>query len=314
MAQRLASAEATGTGEYALPVRPRRPGRRRQLWSIPYMLPALLLLGFVFGYPILRLISYSFESRPNAAGSTLTTDNYRLAVEDPNFFQALRHNLTLLTAVPILTIAALFFAILIFQKSRISNVYRSALFLPYMLSIPVVGVTFGTIYALHGAANGTLGSIGLSGLERDWLGLPKYALWAVLVVIVWKEFGFGLLLFSARMSSVDQELWDAARVDGAGWWSQHRHVTIPALSQVIQFFVVVETITMLTFVFGYVYTMTHGGPGSATIVMEFLIWEQGFANGNLGLASATAVILLGGTLLILLGAGLLRAGLARVRR
>jgi ABC-type sugar transport system permease subunit len=216
--------------------------------------------------------------------------------------------------VPILTIAALFFAILIFQKSRISNVYRSALFLPYMLSIPVVGVTFGTIYALHGAANGTLGSIGLSGLERDWLGLPKYALWAVLVVIVWKEFGFGLLLFSARMSSVDQELWDAARVDGAGWWSQHRHVTIPALSQVIQFFVVVETITMLTFVFGYVYTMTHGGPGSATIVMEFLIWEQGFANGNLGLASATAVILLGGTLLILLGAGLLRASLARVRR
>jgi ABC-type sugar transport system permease subunit len=214
-------------------------------------------------------------------------------------------------AVPILTIVALLFAILVFKPGRGSHAYRSAVFLPYVLSIPVVGVTFGIIYSLHGAANDVFQGIGLSVLAHDWLGNPSYALGAVLTVIVWKEFGFGVLLFSARMTSIDPDLYDAVRVDGAGWWAQHRHVTVPALSQVIEFFVVIEAITMLSWVFGYIYTMTHGGPGSATIVMEFLIWTQAFATSNLGLASATAVILLGATLVLLFALALIRAVLRR---
>jgi ABC-type sugar transport system permease subunit len=296
-----------------LPLRPRRrPARREWLWTIPYLIPAALLVGFVFGYPIFRLIDYSFQSRPNVAGSIRTADNYRLSIQDPNFSDAIRHNLTLLVvAVPILTIVALLFAILVFKPGRGSHAYRSAVFLPYVLSIPVVGVTFGVIYSLHGAANDVFQGIGLSVLAHDWLGNPSYALGAVLTVIVWKEFGFGVLLFSARMTSIDPDLYDAVRVDGAGWWAQHRHVTVPALSQVIEFFVVIEAITMLSWVFGYIYTMTHGGPGSATIVMEFLIWTQAFATSNLGLASATAVILLGATLVLLSALALTRVVLRR---
>jgi ABC-type sugar transport system permease subunit len=289
---------------------PRRPRRRRfgrgYLWTIPYLVPAALLLGFVFGYPILRLLDYSFESAPNAAGSTLTTLNYHLSVEDPNFKDAIKHNLTLLAAVPVMTLFSLLCAILVFKPGRASHAYRSALFLPYVLSIPVVGVTWSTVFARHGAINDVAGAIGLGALEHDWLGDPSYALGAVIVVIVWKEFGFGLLLFSARMASIDTDLYDAARVDGANWWALHRHVTIPALAQVIEFFMVIEAITMLSWVFGYVYTMTHGGPGGATIVMEFVIWSQGFAASNLGLASATAVILLGGTLVLIVAQVVIR--------
>jgi ABC-type sugar transport system permease subunit len=271
-------------------------------------------MGFVFAFPIERVIQYSFESAPNLPGSTYTTSNYSLAVQDPNFFPAIRHNLTLLLAVPVLTALALLFAVLVFKQTRASNFYRSAMFLPYVLSIPIVGVTFGFIYSLNGPFNAALRSVGLGALAHDWLGSPSLAIGAVLTVIVWKEFGFGLILFSARMSTIDHELYDAARVDGAGWWSQHRHVTLPALAQVIQFFVVVEAITMLAFVFGYVYTMTHGGPGGATVVMEFQIWEQGFASGDTGLASATAVILLGGIVLVLLTLILLRAAVRRALR
>jgi ABC-type sugar transport system permease subunit len=297
------------------PAPPRRRRRvRRQLWSIPYLLPAAVLIGFAFGYPILKLIDYSFQTRPNVPGSTRTTANFGLSVEDPTFSDAVQHNLTLLAAVPILVAVALVLAILLFTSGRASSIYRSALFLPYVISIPVVGVTFGTIYSLNGAGNGVLRDVGLSGLAQDWLGDPTYALWAVLTVIVWKEFGLGVLLFSARMASIDPDLYDAARVDGARWWSTHRFVTLPALRQVIGIFVVIEAITMLSWVFGYIYTMTKGGPGGATVVIEYLIWTQGFAASNLGLASATAVILLGGLLALIVGQVIARALLTRRAR
>jgi ABC-type sugar transport system permease subunit len=272
------------------------------------------LIGFAFGYPVLKLIDYSFQTRPNVPGSIRTTANFTLSVEDPSFSDAVQHNLTLLAAVPILVVVALILAILLFTSGKASAIYRSALFLPYVLSIPVVGVTFGTVYSLNGAGNEVLRGVGLSGLAQDWLGDPSYALWAVLTVIVWKEFGLGVLLFSARMASIDPDLYDAARVDGARWWSMHRFVTLPALRQVIGIFIVIEAITMLSWVFGYIYTMTKGGPGGATIVIEYLIWTQGFAAANLGLASATAVILLGGLLVVIAGQAVIRAVMTRSAR
>jgi ABC-type sugar transport system permease subunit len=262
------------------------------------MLPAVALIGFVFIYPIYKLLYYSFQTRPNAPDSVFTRANYTLSWSDPNFSAAIKHNLLLLTAVPILTVLALFFAILVFKPTKSSHFYRSALFLPYVLSIPVVGVAFSAIYALHGPANDVLSGVGLK--VHDFLGDPRIALWAIMSVIIWKEFGFGLLLFSARMASIDTELYDAARVDGAGWWAQHRHVTLPDLRQIIQFFIIVETITMLNGVFGYVFTMTHGGPGGATTVMEYQIWTQAFVSTAPGLAAATAMILLGATVTLLL--------------
>jgi ABC-type sugar transport system permease subunit len=315
MAKELAPSPVPPPLERSHAIRPRRRAvRRPQLWTIPYLLPGAALIGFAFGYPLVKLIDYSFQTRPNVPGWTRTTVNYRLAVEDPNFSDALQHNLTLLLAVPILVLVALLLAILIFAPGRASHFYRSALFLPYILSIPVVGLTFGTIYSLNGAGNETLRSLGLSGLAQDWLGDPSFALWAVLSVIIWKELGLGVLLFSARMASIEPDLFDAARVDGARWWSIHRHVTLPALREVIGIFAVIEAITMLSWVFGYIYTMTKGGPGGATVVMEYLIWTQGFAASNLGLASATAVLLLGGLLVVLLGQAVVRAVLLRGAR
>lgn len=298
----------------AVSARRRQRRRARPVWALPYLLPAVALIGFVYGYPLLKVIEDSFQSAPGQPGSTFTTVNYSLAIEDPNFVAAIKHNLILLVAVPILVVLAALLAILLFRAGRASAFYRSAMFLPYVLAIPVVGVTFGIIYALNGPLNAGLGSVGLSSLEHAWLGTPSLALGAVMSVIVWKEFGFGLILFSARMSSIDEELYDAARVDGARWWAQHRHVTIPALGQVIQFFVVVEIITMFAYVFGYVYTLTRGGPGNASVVMEFQIWEQGFEAGAPGLAAATAVILLGAILAALVTLSVVRAGVRRAMR
>jgi ABC-type sugar transport system permease subunit len=111
--------------------------------------------------------------------------------------------------------------------------------------------------------------------------------------------GFGVVLFLARLMSLDEEILEAARIDGANWWQTHVYVTIPQLTAVIEFFVVVELITMLSWVFAYVYTMTGGGPGFASTIMEFYIWKHAFTFRSPGLASALAVILLATTTLLI---------------
>jgi ABC-type sugar transport system permease subunit len=278
--------------------RGRLPGRGR-LWTLPYLLPALCLVGFVFGYPLVQVVNYSFHDLPGKAGARLTTLNYGLIFDDPIIVDAAKHNLELMLAVPIACVVALLFAVILFERVRGFRFYRSLLFVPYILAIPVVGITFGFIYAQHGALNEILRGIGLGGAAHEWLAEPSLALAAILAVIVWKETGFGLLLFTARLSTVDQELYDAAKVDGATWFQLQRHVTIPQLSTVIEFFVITEAITMLSWVFGYVFTMTRGGPGFATYVMEYYIWTQGFVSQNLGIAAGAAVLLLGGALVLI---------------
>jgi ABC-type sugar transport system permease subunit len=111
-------------------------------------------------------------------------------------------------------------------------------------------------------------------------------------VIVWKELGFGIILCLARLMSVNEEMFESARIDGARWWQTFRYVTLPQLMPAIVFFAVVETITMLSWVFAYIYVMTSGGPGNSTVVSEWYIFQQVFSNGVIGIGSAAAVTLL----------------------
>ena len=103
--------------------------------------------------------------------------------------------------------------------------HRVAVFIPYMLPVTVVGVLFGELLTLHGALNTTLQTLHLNFLVQDWLGNPDWALRSLAGVIIWRELGFGVILFLARLLSLPQNVFDAARVDGAGWFRTHWHVT-----------------------------------------------------------------------------------------
>ncbi len=257
-----------------------------------YLAPATVLVILVFAYPIVEIFHTSLLQNTASGIKVFGFMNYSLVFQDPVFWQALGNNGKLLLSVPIMTVLSLLVAILLFEHVRGWMVYRGVIFMPYVLAIPVVGMTFVYLLGLNGILNTLLREVGLGFLAQDWLGSAKMVIPSISMVIIYREMGFGVVLFLARLMSLEKEILEAADIDGAGWWQKHIYVTLPQLSGVIEFFVVVELITMLSWVFAYVFTMTGGGPGFASTVMEFYIWKHAFAFRSPGIASALAVILL----------------------
>ncbi|HEX8992408.1 MAG TPA: sugar ABC transporter permease [Anaerolineales bacterium] len=264
----------------------------RKIEPYLFLAPALIVILLVFAYPVVRLTILSFQRQSGGKSLFVGFANYRAILTDDVFLQAAKNNAVLLICVPIMVVVALLLAIFLFERIRGWQLYRTTLFLPYLLPIAVVGLIFSYIFQLSGVLNDFLTSVGLPQLALDWLGSTHLALPTLMFVIIWKEVGFGIVLFLARLMSVEEELFDAAKIDGANWWQLQWYVTVPQLAAVIEFFTIVSVITMLSWVFGYVYVMTGGGPGNATMVTELYIYLTGFRYNQMNMASAVAVLLL----------------------
>ena len=264
--------------------------RKYEAWL--YLAPLFLVLALVFAYPLVRLAMISLQRTVGGKTVFVGLTNYRSLFRDDVFHQAVRNNLTLLICVQIMVFAALLLAVLLFERIRGWQLYRTTLFLPYLLPITVVGLIFSYIFQQSGVLNEFLKAVGLGGLAQDWLGSPHWALPTLMFVVIWKEVGFGVVLFLARLMSVEEDLFDAAKIDGANWWQLQLHITIPQLSTIIEFFTVVSVITMLSWVFNYVFVMTGGGPGNATMVTELYVYLMGFRYNQMSIASAVSVLLL----------------------
>jgi ABC-type sugar transport system permease subunit len=281
--------------------------RTNRLTPLLLITPLMLLLLFVFAYPLVSIIDYSQRRIRVNDGPYIGATNYEQIFRDDTFGQAVSNNtLLLLLAVPLLLVVSLSLAIVLYEQVRGWKLYRTILFLPYILAIPIIGVVFSNLFQLNGAVNTTLRALGLSALVRDWIGSPDNALVTILIVIVWRECGFGTVLFLARLLSLNEELEDAAKVDGANWFQRRAFVTIPQMRSIIEFYLVVSMITMLAWVFSYVYSMTRGGPGNATIVLELYMWNFAFRNALPGIASAVAVVLFVTTAVLMIPVFVLR--------
>lgn len=293
-----------------------RPRRRRKLRlgraePAVWIAPALAVVVFVFGYSMVELVKTASKYE-----GAWTFENFRVTWSDPTFKTALSHNARLLLAVPVLVFVSLLLSVLLYEGLRGWRFHRWAIFLPFILPIPVVGVIFGQLLQFNGFLNQGLRAVGLGGLAQDWLGQPRWALWTMTAVIIWKELGFGVILFLARLLVVPTELFEAARIDGARFFRLHRYITVPQLASVIAFYVVVEAIVMVSWVFNYVYVMTNGqgGPGDATQVTELYIYQTAFQYQAPEVAAAAAVMLFGATLVFIVFFFRIqrRAGLATV--
>jgi ABC-type sugar transport system permease subunit len=257
------------------------------------MAPVLVAIGLVFGYSFVEVARYSFYAGSVGQLSYVGTANYKELFQDPQFITSMFNNLKLLIVVPIVTVLALALALGINTTFRGVRHYRAIVFLPYILPATAMGLSFSYLLQGNGVLDTILKSVHLSFLVHDWLGSPSWVMFSIGGVIVWQQFGFGVVVFSAALLSVPGETIEAARIDGANWWVVQWKILIPQIRRIIEFFVILEAIIVLSSVFTYVYVLTGGGPAYSSSVMEFFIYQNGFENGSIGIASAAAVVLLG---------------------
>jgi ABC-type sugar transport system permease subunit len=296
--QRVAAPAPAATVAAERSQRPRRR-RRRNLWPYGFIAPAVLLIGLVFLYPIVQVIRYSFYAGSTSDLTYVGTANYRNVVHDPVFVHSVLNNLKLLLTVPVMTGLALLIALMLNAGVRGWRQYRAIVFLPYILPATAIGLTFSYLLQRNGVLNTLLHDVGLGALAFDWLGSANWVVPSIGGVVIWQQLGFGVVIFTAALLALPSEVTEAALLDGATPWQAQRLILIPQIRNIIEFFVVLEAITVLSQIFNYVYVLTGGGPGNASSVMEFYIWKNGFSLGSIGVASTVAVMLLAGTAVLI---------------
>lgn len=272
------------------------------------LLPALTLITLfylipVIGSLVLSLTDFDIYSVGNAADTRFVgAKNYAAMLQNPVFWRALGNTLYFsLVGGPLTILVALVAALFLDSKlARFKPLFRTIYFAPVVTSIVAVAVVWRYVYhARVGILNRMLEAVGISAV--DWLGDPKWAMPALILLAIWRGFGYAMVIFLAGLQNVPEELYEAARIDGAGPLRQFWYVTLPEL---IPTFIFVGVVTAIGFVqvFAEPYVMTpDGGPLNATLTIVMLMYREGFRWWNMGYAAAVAFILfalvLAGTLL-----------------
>ena len=266
--------------------------KKNWVYGYALLFPSVFLIVCVFVYPIIQVIKYSFVSE--IGGQVLyTLKNYQTLIGDIVFRRAMLNNIYLLLTVPVLVVFCLILAVLLYEGVKGWKFFRSLLLLPFMVSIAITGIIFTQFFVLNGAFNSVLQFLHLDFFAHDWLVEQKFVIPTLMVVIIWREAGFGVILLLARLMTIDETLVEAARMDGANWFNVLLHIYIPQLFGILQFYVVIEIIAMLGWLFEYIYIMfgTYGGVNS-TWTIDVYVYKMMIHYGAMGVASAGAVIMM----------------------
>ncbi len=263
-------------------------------WAIVYT--AFFVFPFIFSF-VLGFLSYN---PLNVAGTHFVgADNILRLAHDPEFHSALRNTLLFVVGtVPVTTVLALGMAWLLRERVPLKDVFKVAMFLPSILSMVVIALLFKLFYAPGGALNSLLAGLGTQG--HGWLTDPRTALPAIMAMDVWAAVGYYALILYAAFTSIPNDLYEAAELEGAGAWDTFRHVTFPLLKPTIGFVLVINTIRSFQ-VFVEVLVMTQGGPLGSTNTLVMMLYDTAFRRLDYGYASviAYAVFVLSGIFSIL---------------
>lgn len=268
-----------------------RQGEERE--ALILILPLVALLAVFIAYPVMSNFYYAFTQwRGFGDPSWVGLANFQRLLEDRMFGEAMKNTFILVLYIPIGTLVPLLISAMLREGMRGWTVFKAVLYLPNVLGFVVIGLMFSVILRDSGAVNTLLRSVGLDWLAVRWLSTSQSAIHVVGVLNgVWATIGFGCIFFLAAMSGIDSELYDAARIDGAGWWRTFFSVTAPSIRFAIEFWIVLRFISVFARMFGFIYALTGGGPGFSTTTLEFGIYLKGFSNFQMGYASAWAIVL-----------------------
>ncbi len=257
-----------------------------------FLMPALIVLVIFFFIPFFQTFALSFMDYSNSIYQAQFAgfENYIKLFHSPVFYKVLLNTfIYLIVAVPILAIVPLFLAVLLNRQIRGLTLYKILIYLPVIVSIVVAAIAFKWLYADEGILNFIVTTFGLSKI--GWLTDPKWALYSVIIVTIWKGIGYYMMIYLAALMSVPKELYEACEIDGAGFFRKHLTVTIPHIMPTIALVTTISAISAMK-VFAEIYVMTKGGPLNSSKTIVYYIYERAFENLDLGFASAMAVVLL----------------------
>jgi multiple sugar transport system permease protein len=303
------------------PARARRSGQ--SLMRDRLLSPSLLLLAplvvleiLVFFLPLIFITVKSFyDWQPGASSPFVGFSNYSTLFGQSAFWQVVRNQLFYLLGVPLWVVAPLFVAYMLREHVRFAGVMRTIYFIPAVMSPAIVGLVFRSLLATNGPLDASLRTIGLSFLAKPWLTDAALVKPVIIVLVLWGGFGTGVLIFSAALNAVPQEIFEASRIDGAGFWTELWRIALPSISPTVLLWTMFQVLSIFLFMFSWIFVLTNGGPGLASTTMDFSVYQTFITFGFFGAAAAESVVLV---FMIILAAlafvvipGLVRLALSR---
>jgi len=285
---------------------------RRQNKLLLFTLPWIVYFLAFWLYPL----AYSFYlsltdfQLLRGTGSFVGFSNYSRLFSDPVFTKSLVNTFFFVFGtIPITTIMALILALFIAEKIPGHRIFQAAYFIPSITAMVVIALIFYNLYARGGYIHTLFRMAGISPPQNGFLQSEKTALWAIMAMDIWVAIGYYVLIFLAGIKAIPTELFEAARVDGAGFWKRSIAITIPLLKSTFVFVIVLNTIRSFQ-IFIEIFVMTSGRPFNSTLTSVYFIFDKGIGRGDIGYASAAAYILF----LIILVFSLLQFKLINIKK
>lgn len=262
--------------------------KQRHAWI--FLSPALILL-FVFSIlPIfwvffLSFTDYNVFTPPEWVG----LKNYSKLIHDETFWNAFKNTFYYwILVTPSITILSLILAILVNQKLRAIKAFRLAYYFPVLVSVVITALLWKWVFASDGLLNSILSMFGLGPVP--WLTSPDTSMISIAIVTIWQGIGYYMIIYLAGLQSISPQLYEAAELDGAGFWRKHISITVPLIRPIIFFVSVISTMGAFK-EFTLMLVMTEGGPLHSTTTLVYLVYKESIDNINMGYASAIAVVL-----------------------
>ena len=279
--------------------RPRRQltlQQKQNLTGWAFLLPATVLIVWMSFYPMVRAFIVSLmRGKPTALEfSEPLFRNYQRMLQDKVFIQSLKNTFTyLIIQVPIMLVLALIFASLLNMKDlKFKGVFRTCIFLPCATALVSYAIIFRTLFAYDGMVNAVLFGMHILKEPVNWLNDPMTAKAVIIIALIWRWTGYNMVFYLASMQSIDYSVYEAARIDGAGPWTQLTSITIPLLRPIILVTAIMSTNGTLQ-LYDESVNLTQGGPANMTITMSHYIYNTTFVTSpNFGYAAAMSFVVL----------------------
>lgn len=260
---------------------------------------AVLVVVVIFATTAL-VVGLSFTDwRPNRPVSFVGLDNFTSVLSSNAFRTVMWNQVVLLLGLPLWVFVPLAITFLLYEDVKAPGLWRTIYFLPAVLSPALVGILFRALLNTDGVLNTSLRAAGLDWLALDWLTNPHLVKPVIIALVLWAGVGTGVVILGAALSAVPTELFDAASLDGAGWWQRMIHIAIPSIRDALYLWCAFQVLALFLFMFGWIYVLTGGGPGLASTTIDFLIYQEVFRFGFFASAAAMSVLMIGALLGVL---------------